>query len=256
MAFCSKCGNHLEGNEKFCVKCGADLTTSPPLATPPTAPPPAPPAPPYAAGYPAGGPMPIAVAVPPPPAKRGVWGWLAVIAVLLGSTAFYYNKAQHPDAAACAAVNNNNGGNNGGSGNGGGGNGGGGNNGGGSGGGNTGGGNSGGGNNGGGNGGGGNNGPSLQALLQQQTVDFTWAVTNNVVLVQAKWTNNSTSNFTNGILTCVQYNAGGSQLSSSTNTLLGPVNANTINTYNNVNMGAPSQGLDKLGCSMTNLTLQ
>jgi hypothetical protein len=47
MAFCSSCGGHLEGNERFCAKCGADQTaqTAGAPAVPAAAPPaPAPPA--------------------------------------------------------------------------------------------------------------------------------------------------------------------------------------------------------------------
>jgi predicted amidophosphoribosyltransferase len=33
-AFCSKCGTQLEGNERFCVKCGNDVTAAAPASAP------------------------------------------------------------------------------------------------------------------------------------------------------------------------------------------------------------------------------
>ncbi len=215
MAFCSKCGNHLEGNERFCVKCGTDLAATPPSATPPAAPAPAPPIPHYAmpAGYPQGTPMPFAVAVPPQPApKRAPWGWLAIIAVLLGVSGYWYNQAQHvnppvpaPSPAPNPAPTP-------------------------------------------------NPSPAPGALLQQQVLQMTWQLVSNVVTAQIQWTNNSSTNIASGVAVCTQYDAGGNKLSTWSETLTGPVNAGTTGSFTNVALGAPSQGLDKLGCTLTTVT--
>lgn len=68
MAFCSKCGAQLEGNERFCRGCGHDLSAAAASASAPVAPAPAA-APPFAA-YPAPPPFsppPAASFVAPPP---------------------------------------------------------------------------------------------------------------------------------------------------------------------------------------------
>jgi hypothetical protein len=116
-AFCSKCGSHVEDNERFCPKCGNDVTAGAaapvlaaapaPVAPPPpvyVAPPPqsyaAPPPPPQS--YPAppppgyGAPGPIPVVIPAADgAKKNNTLWLA-IAVAAAAGGWYYYHQQHP----------------------------------------------------------------------------------------------------------------------------------------------------------------
>ena len=88
MAFCSSCGAQLAGDERFCVKCGADQTAKAAAPIPP---------PPYAAPlYPQGlpGQPPIILGAPPAQSKQNRWIWAAVIIAVLGA-GYYYNE-QHP----------------------------------------------------------------------------------------------------------------------------------------------------------------
>ncbi|MGA3333229.1 MAG: zinc ribbon domain-containing protein [Terracidiphilus sp.] len=123
MAFCGKCGAQLEGNERFCVKCGNDLSAAgatagasvAAAAAAPAAAPVAPPqaAPPPFAPFPQGYPGPGAVIPMAPPTQvkgRGwLWGVILVVAILYG---LYYigkhnqqtqtpgqNPTQQPGAA-------------------------------------------------------------------------------------------------------------------------------------------------------------
>lgn len=104
MAFCSNCGNQLEGNERFCVKCGKDLSAkSATTATAPVAAPPPPAAtalpvmPPVPGAYVAPGAIPVAVAVSPAPAKRGgMFGTVIVVLALLGGGWYYYKHKPTP----------------------------------------------------------------------------------------------------------------------------------------------------------------
>jgi len=93
--FCSKCGTQLEGNERFCVKCGNDVTAvagAPAVAAPLMSP--APP-PGYAAPahmpFVAPGQVPMSVAMPPPaPAHKSGMLWLVVIVALAAGGWYYY----------------------------------------------------------------------------------------------------------------------------------------------------------------------
>jgi hypothetical protein len=122
--FCSKCGTQSDGNERFCVKCGNDLTAAgapaaaptpvaappPPRVAQPMAPPPtgyaAPPPQGYAAppppGYGAPGPIPV-MGVPPQvqPQKKNSAMW-AVIAIVLAGGGWYYYHNQQQQAQAPA----------------------------------------------------------------------------------------------------------------------------------------------------------
>lgn len=93
-AFCSKCGTQLEGNERFCVKCGNDVMAAAgaPAAAPPmaSAPPPG-----YAAPahmpFVAPGQVPMSVAMPPPaPAHKSGMLWLVIIVALAAGGWYYY----------------------------------------------------------------------------------------------------------------------------------------------------------------------
>jgi hypothetical protein len=103
MAFCSKCGAQLEGDERFCAKCGNDVTAAAP-APAAVVQPIAPPLPPgYAApppGYAAQGPIPILTMAPPTPVKgrRWLWGVIVVFAILYG----LYSIGKHNQQTAPA----------------------------------------------------------------------------------------------------------------------------------------------------------
>src|ERR1700722_2562092 len=97
--FCSKCGAQLEGNERFCVKCGHDVTAAgavPAVAAAPVAAPPPPPqnyAAPPPPGYGAPGPIPVMGVPPPAPPKKNnmMWGVIA-IAAAAGGWYYYHNQ--------------------------------------------------------------------------------------------------------------------------------------------------------------------
>lgn len=124
-AFCSKCGAHVEENERFCPKCGNDVTAAAatpavapvapapvpvaqPVAPPPpvySAPPPqgyaAPPQPPPSyptppvQGYGAPGPIPVVV----PPAEGGKNNnmlWLVIAVAAAAGGWYYYHKPPEP----------------------------------------------------------------------------------------------------------------------------------------------------------------
>ena len=118
MAFCGNCGNQLEGNERFCVKCGSDVaakTTAGAASASPIAAVPRPvasmPVQPITmpGPYAAAGSIPVAIAVPQAPQKKGVtFGTLIVVAALAAGGYYYYThhkpvsdeKAQGGSAAA------------------------------------------------------------------------------------------------------------------------------------------------------------
>ena len=110
--FCSKCGAQLEGTERFCVKCGNDVTGA---AAAPVAP--AAPVAGYAApatGYaapaaapfvaPAPGRVPMSMVLPPPaPAHKSGMLWLVIIAALaLGGWYYYKHTPQSVTPPATA----------------------------------------------------------------------------------------------------------------------------------------------------------
>jgi hypothetical protein len=107
MAFCSSCGAQLEGDSRFCAKCGADQTANAggapavPAAAPQAAIPPQP-AQPFAGTPPQYPPphMPIPVMTMPPaaPAKGNTWLWVAIVvaAVLCGLYYIGTHDKQNP----------------------------------------------------------------------------------------------------------------------------------------------------------------
>jgi hypothetical protein len=119
MAFCGSCGNKLEGNERFCVNCGRDVSanagttaaTGVASASTTTIPPAAPvfqPVQPVTAmpgGFPQGA-IPIVMTAPPQAqAKRGGrWGTFLVIALALGGGYYFYST--HKPAPAPPAPSN------------------------------------------------------------------------------------------------------------------------------------------------------
>src|ERR1700758_1373852 len=88
MNFCSKCGNHLESNLKFCTQCGAPVSnpaeatrigsTQGPPEQAPQAETIAPPQPPHQTGW---QPMPVTPVQPQPSVKNSSWLRTAFIAL-------------------------------------------------------------------------------------------------------------------------------------------------------------------------------
>jgi hypothetical protein len=107
MATCSKCGAQLEGNERFCVKCGNDLTahangpaavaaTPVTAAAPPVTPSIAPP--PHFAGP---GSVPVVAMPPAAPAKSHTLAWIVIgLVILLGGYYYYTHHSQTASAGA------------------------------------------------------------------------------------------------------------------------------------------------------------
>ena len=113
MTSCKNCGAHLEGNEKFCVKCGAPVDANE-AATPPTGPRPAAPVaavvqPSYPAAvmqpYPAAGAYasfgatPVAVPLPQAAPMKHSWATTLIVLVVLAAGGYYYQKYQATPAA-------------------------------------------------------------------------------------------------------------------------------------------------------------
>lgn len=87
MAFCKNCGKPLQGDERFCVGCGTDVSAQTGVTQP------APAGQPMAGlpGYLPHGAIPIAVAIPQPvPPKRGGWMKVLGVVVLLLAGGYYY----------------------------------------------------------------------------------------------------------------------------------------------------------------------
>jgi len=252
--FCSKCGTQLEGNERFCVKCGNDMTAAAapapvaaappppvaqPMALPPTgyaAPSPqgyaAPPPQGYAAppppGYGAPGPVPMMGVPPPVQAQKKssmMWGVIA-IALAAGGWYYYHNQQQtqtppanNPPAQPGTAPTQP------------------------------------GGNPGTAPGqgqappapgaGGGNN----AALVNLQSFSGRWVPSNGVVEVSdGKWSNNSSVNIQSATLECVQMDANGSSLTQMQTTLNGPTAPQTTSSFGPFPMGAIQQTMSKVNC--------
>ena len=266
--FCSKCGTQSEGNERFCVKCGNDLTAAgapaaapapfaaapPPPVAQPMAPPPtgyaAPPPQGYAAppppGYGVPGPVPV-MGMPPPaqPQKKNsmMWGVIA-IAAMAGGWYYYHNyqqtqtpPANNPPAQPGNAPTQPGGAPGGAPG-----------------------GNPGtapgqgqappapGGAPGGAPGaGGGDN----AALVNLQSFSGRWVPSNGVVEVSdGKWSNNSTVNIQSATLECVQMDANGSSLTQMQTTLNGPTPPQTTSSFGPFPMGTIQQTMSKVNCGI------
>ncbi len=97
MAFCGNCGNQLQSDERFCVKCGHDVSANAAPAAAPVAASAAPPLQPAAAvQYAAPGAIPIAVAVPQAPPKRGGMVGTVIVILLVLAAGYYYAKHRTP----------------------------------------------------------------------------------------------------------------------------------------------------------------
>ena len=217
MAFCSNCGNQLEGNERFCGKCGSDVSgktaagavaagpvavgqVAPPRAVPSAAAPPVQPIQPIAAMpgvYAAPGAIPMAVAMPQQaPAKRGITLGTVVIIAALAAGGYYYYKNYYPPASQTQKG-------------------------------------------------------AGAALAKQQAFDAHWQTVNGYIqLTNGKWTNNSTVAVQSATLECDQYDVGGNDLDQMRTTLTGPVNPGETDTFNPFNMGAVANNLNKVTCTI------
>src|ERR1017187_7159209 len=100
MAFCSKCGTLLQGDERFCVKCGNDVSAQTASTAAPSTPvPPVQPIAAVPASFVPPAPIPVAVAIPAQAsAKRS--GLLLVVIVLVVVAAGYYYYTKHKAPAA------------------------------------------------------------------------------------------------------------------------------------------------------------
>jgi hypothetical protein len=227
MAFCSRCGAQLGDGERFCGKCGSDVTAkaavpvAAPVAAAPIPPPPyavpmQPPPPPYAAPpYPQGlpGQPPIILGAPPAQPKHNGWIWAVVIVAVLGA-GYYYNE-QHPQTPTQPGTTP-----------------------------------------GqqpapgqpGGQGQGGNN----AALVQAQS--FTGQVgeaNGQVQISNGQWTNNSTVAIQSATLECIQSGSAGTALAQTQTTLTGPsgpLQPQSSTTFNPFQVGAVVQGATKANC--------
>ena len=244
MAFCSNCGNQLSDTAKFCAQCGTTVagakssSTSAPGVTPaaaapiPTPAPPAPAAP--VAVYPASnapvhyvpaGQVPVAVAIPPAQSaqkKNGMIGTIIILAIVAGLGYYYYDKnhptntqSNTPPVTQPPSTNNPP-------------------------------------SNPPSQGNGGGNGNA--ALLQQQQLNAEWKSANGFIVVDAKWTNSSSTNLASAVMECDQYDNGGTDLSQFRMTLNGPTPPNTWSSYSNVQMGEAANGVNKLVCNLVHVT--
>jgi hypothetical protein len=241
MAFCSNCGNQLQGDERFCVKCGHDVKANgtpaeaastpvaganAPAVTPAVAAQPIAAAPPYAAP----GPIPVAIGMPPVavPQKNNGLVWAIVLLLLLGGGYYYYNKnhqqtppqgnapAQPGTAPSSGAapqpgvpVQP------------------------------------------------GDPGPGGQnaSLVQMQHFSGQWRVDNGSVEVyNLAWTNGSNVVMQSAVLECDQYDASNGVLAQNRTTLNGPVQPGGVGRYNAFTMGTAQQGLKAVNCAFVAAT--
>jgi hypothetical protein len=241
--FCSKCGAQLEGNERFCVKCGHDVTAAGavPAATPaPVAAPPPPPqgyAAPPPPGYGAPGPIPV-MGVPPTPPKKNSMMWAVILVLAAVGIWYYYNKnqqtqtpANNPPQPVAGPTQ------------------------------------PGGGPPGGGApvqpaapvqpGGPGPGGPNA-ALVQAQQWSSTEAPANGYVQVQnGKWVNGSNVSIQTAVLECDQYNAAQAVIAQNqTNLTLSnpPLVPGNNATFSSFNAGAIAQGVNTVNCGIVAVT--
>jgi hypothetical protein len=260
MAFCSKCGAKLDGDERFCAACGnviaangaavpvGTLSTSAPVASAAASAPSATasmprPVPPAPVPYPAQPPIPIIMGPPPGQPKRNgvMWTLIIVPAVLVG---LYYigthktpaqpggtpgqppasgqqpGAQQQPPAPEQAPPS-------------------------------------------------GQTPPTPaqtpggpppqsganQALVQLQLFSGQWHPVNGYVQIsEVRWTNRSNVAIQSAIFECDQLAANGSVLAPMRTTLNGPVQSGGTDTFNTFNMGSLVQGLSDVKCGIVAVT--
>ena len=246
MAFCSSCGSQLEGDSRFCAKCGADQTAQtagapavPAAPSPAPAPqviippqpvqpfagmppqyPPRPPAQPFAGmppQYPPPGQIPVIMGAPPgaQPAKNNTLLYLVVgAAVLYG---LYYigthDQNQTPGPTPTTQTQPGPG-------------------------------------PGGGGGGGGNQNQAIVAA-QQFTEGGYNAVNGQIQVTQGQWINGSNIPLAAAQLGCEQMDANGQNLTQDQVTLTGPAPPGGTVTLPTFSIGAEAQGAAKVNCKIT-----
>lgn len=254
MAFCSNCGNQLEANERFCVKCGSDTTVkaggaaapgvaavAPTVATvapgmgasgprpvPSMPMPPVQPVQPYQpmapmpGAYVAPGPIPVGVAIPQQAQqKKGLTMGTVVVLIALAVGGYYYYthyyERDHPAASQTP----------------------------------------------------GQtppagpaqppgpaqpNGPQsggAAALGKQQAFDAHWQAVNGFIqLSNGKWTNNASVAVQSATLVCQQLDAAGNDLDEMRTTLNGPVQPGGTDTFDPFNVGAVASNLSRVSCTI------
>jgi hypothetical protein len=241
MAFCSKCGAQSEANQRFCVKCGNDLSAAAPAPAANAAP---------QAFAPGSGPIPVQGQFPPPGAvpimampqaqskgKGWLWGLIIVGAVLYG---LYYigshnqptagqpgatpaqqpgaTPAQQPGATPAAApgvpqpgtaVQP---------------------------------------------GDPGPGGPNATLVQLQSFTGQYRAYNGSVQIYDARWVNRSNATIQTAILECDQYAANDAVLAQNRTTLNGPVQPGGTGTYNPFLMGAALQYTNFVNCGVVAVT--
>ena len=253
MAFCNNCGTQLQGDERFCVKCGHDVKANgatasavvasvpvaaanapteppqvvapPPQSYPPpapqgfAAPPPqgfvAPPLQGYAAPPVYPGQPPIIMGAPPTQSKRHGMVWVVVIIAVLYGLWYIgtHDKKPQPQPQTNPAQQPAQQ-----------------------------------------PGGGTQPGGGNAALAQLQS--FTGQVSNangQVQISNGQWTNNATVAVQSVTLECIQYDGNGSQLAQTQNTLTapnGPLQPQATATFSPFTMGAVAQGTTKANCGV------
>jgi len=235
MAFCGNCGAQLEGDGKFCVKCGADQTAkagSAPatVAAPPQPAYPPPPPQPFAgmppqypppgqpfAGVPPQypppqpGQFPVIMGVPPAPAgnKNTLMYVVLAAAVLYG---LYYigthDQAQNPPATAPQAQPGQQ------------------------------------------PGGQGNQNPAVIAAQKFSEGGYN-AVNGQVQVTQGQWLNGSNIALAAAMLGCEQMDSNGQNLAQDQITLTGPAQPGQTVTLPTFSIGAVAQGAAKVNCKIT-----
>ncbi len=257
MAFCSKCGAKLDGDERFCAKCGnviaangaavpvGAVVTSAPVASAaaPAASAPAPmpqPVTPAPFPYPAQPPIPIVMGTPPGQPKRNgvMWTLIIVAAVLVGLYYIGTHKTPAQPGATPAQPGQPPAS-------------------------------------------GQQPGPQQQppapaqappapakppgvpapqpganpALVQLQVFSGQWHPINGYVQIsEARWTNRSNVAIQSAILECDQYAANGSVLAPMRTTLNGPVQSGGTDTFNTFNIGSLVQGVSTVNCGIVAVT--
>ena len=217
MAFCSSCGGHLESNERFCAKCGADQTaqTAGAPAVPAAAPQAAIPLPPVQpfAGMPPQFPSPVIMGAPPgaPAAGKNPLMWLVAAGVVFGLwyIGTHDKDSQTPGTTPAPQTQP-------------------------------------------GPGGGGNQNQAIIAA-QKFTEGGYSAANGQIQVTQGQWLNGSNIAVAAVKLGCEQFDANGQNLTQDQVTLTGPAPPGATVTLPTFSIGAAAQGVAKVKCAITDV---